>query len=155
MKIFILPIAPTPENSSTNPNLPSHFTTPAELTSSGAASSIQTLSEGRLLFTRSSLTSPNDVFILRGLDGFGKGLKDQKSAKFQGQPEQVTHFVKDALKSKDLANGEDFWFKGAEDKDVHGWILKPKGWKAGEKKKFPVLLLIHGGAVISPSQALK
>jgi len=44
-----------------------------------------------------------------------------------------------------LSPGEEFWFKGAADKDVQGWTIKPKGWKAGEKKKWPVILFIHGG----------
>ena len=46
-----------------------------------------------------------------------------------------------------MDEGSDFWFEGAEGKKVHGWTLKPPGFKAGEgeEKKWPVLLLIHGG----------
>jgi len=51
------------------------------------------------------------------------------------------------LKHKGLSEGEEIWFTGALDKKVQGWILKPKGWKEGEKKKWPVLLLIHGGVL--------
>lgn len=94
---------------------------------------------------RSSLTSPNDVFILRGLQRVEEDLQSERSVVYEGQAEQITRFSEDALKGKNLAKGDDFWFKGAENKDVHGWILKPKGWKKGEKKKWPVLLLIHGG----------
>ena len=64
---------------------------------------------------------------------------------FTGQVEQITRFTENSLKGKDLSAGEEFWFKGADDKNVQGWVLKPKGWKAGEKKKWPVALLIHGG----------
>jgi dipeptidyl aminopeptidase/acylaminoacyl peptidase len=66
---------------------------------------------------------------------------------FGGQIEQITRFTKDELKGKNLDEGEEFWFKGANEKDIHGWALKPKGWKANETKKWPVVLLIHGGSL--------
>ena len=59
--------------------------------------------------------------------------------------EKLTSFAEPDLKGKELSEGEEFWFKGALGKDVQGWALKPKGWKAGEKKKWPAILLIHGG----------
>ena len=86
------------------------------------------------------------MFILRGLDKLEEDLRNQKSAIYEGQPEQITRFTEDSLKGKDLVEGEDFWFKSVEN-DVHGWILKPKGWKTGEKKKWPVLMFIHGGTL--------
>ena len=38
---------------------------------------------------------------------------------------------------------EDYWFKGANGDSVQGMILRPPQWQQG--KKFPVVLLIHGG----------
>ncbi|KAF8755118.1 Alpha beta-hydrolase [Rhizoctonia solani] len=38
---------------------------------------------------------------------------------------------------------EEFWFTGAKDKRVQGWIVRPPGLTKG--KKYPVVLLIHGG----------
>ncbi len=38
---------------------------------------------------------------------------------------------------------EDYSFTGANNVKVHGWVMKPPQFEAG--KKFPVLLLIHGG----------
>lgn len=38
---------------------------------------------------------------------------------------------------------EDFWFTGANNVKLHGFVMKPPQFEAG--KKFPVLLLIHGG----------
>jgi dipeptidyl aminopeptidase/acylaminoacyl peptidase len=140
VKIFVISVPPTPRQSTAQ----QLSTTPVELTSSHAASAIQPLSSGRLLFTQSSLTSPNDVFILRELDQLETDLEHQKAVVYQGQPQQITRLTEDALKGKDLAEGEDFWFKSAGN-DVHGWILKPKGWKVGDKKKWPVLMFIHGG----------
>lgn len=143
VKIFVVSVPPTPRDQ------PVHYATPLELTSSHASSAIQPLSSGRLLFTQSSLTSPNQVYILRGLDHLERDFKNQELVVYRGQAEQITRFTEDALKGKDLVEGEDFWFKSAEN-DVHGWILKPKGWKAGERKKWPVLLLIHGGEFSIP-----
>jgi dipeptidyl aminopeptidase/acylaminoacyl peptidase len=59
--------------------------------------------------------------------------------------EQITTFTKDSLEGKKLSPGEEFWFTGAHGKRVQGWVLKPRGFKEGEKKKWPVVLLIHGG----------
>lgn len=64
---------------------------------------------------------------------------------FRAQVEQLTRFSEDALKGKNLDAGEDFWFEGAEGQEVQGWIIKPPGFKEGEKKKWPVMLMIHGG----------
>ncbi|TBU27033.1 Alpha/Beta hydrolase protein [Dichomitus squalens] len=133
-KIFSLPVPETPSHSSSDPALSAEFRVLHEITSTGSASAIQPRSDGRLVFTRSSLTSPNDVFVLRGLNESGKPAV-----------EQLTRFAASALKSKSLDEGSDFWFEGAEGKEVHGWLLKPPGFKEGEKKKWPVLLAIHGG----------
>ncbi|CAL1712862.1 unnamed protein product [Somion occarium] len=141
-KVFALPIPPTPSRSTTDPDLPKEYETPTALTHSGTVGDIQALSNGRLLFTRSSLTSPNDVFVIRGLDGVDL-FSDDVGKKLN--IDQLTKFTEDALESKNLSPGEDFWFEGAEGKNVHGWIIKPPGFKEGEKKKWPVVLLIHGG----------
>ncbi|KAJ3574733.1 hypothetical protein NP233_g1569 [Leucocoprinus birnbaumii] len=142
-KIYYLPIPPTPSHSSTNPQLDKVYTEPVELTSSGSSSSIYPLHPGRLLFTRSSLTSPNDVFLIQHLP---RSLNEYTSSQNpRGDIQQVTRFTESSLAPKGLDPGEDFWFSGANDKKIHGWALKPRGWKEGQKKKYPVVLLIHGG----------
>ncbi|KAJ7442681.1 Alpha/Beta hydrolase protein [Mycena latifolia] len=148
VKVFVLPIPPTPEKSTSHLALAPKFYTPVPLVHSGAASGIQPLSNGRLLFSRSSFTSPNDVYLIHGLETFEqqiKALASDTTLEFKGKIGQLTHFTADALEGKDLVGGEEFWFKGALDKDVQGWVLKPKGWKQSDQKKWPVLLLIHGG----------
>ena len=136
MKVFQIPVPTTPSASATHPDLASIHHKPTALTHSGAVSAIQPLPNGRLLFTRSSLTSPNDVFVL-------SGLSDSATAE-SVKVEQLTKFTADALKGKTLSPGEDFYFEGAEQK-IHGWIVTPPGFKKGDKKKWPILLLIHGG----------
>ena len=61
------------------------------------------------------------------------------------KPEQVTRFAESALVGKTLRPLEDFYFEGAERKQVHGYIVKPYGWREGDVKKWPGLLFIHGG----------
>ena len=138
IKVFAIPLPETPKHSTTHPDLPD-ILLPAPITTSGAVSGIQVLPHGRLLFTRSSLTSPNDVFVIRG-------LKEQFASEHMAdiKIEQLSKFSEEALHGKDLYPGEDFYFQGAEHK-IHGWVVKPSGWREGEKKKFPVVLLIHGG----------
>ncbi|KAL0580657.1 Dipeptidyl-peptidase 5 [Marasmius crinis-equi] len=146
VKVFVLPVPPTPEKSTTHPKLSPKYTKPVVISEDGAASGLQTLPWGKLVFTKSSLTSPNDVFHVRGLKDLHTEIEQSdEPVKFRGTVEQITRFTAHVLKDKKLGAGEDFWFKGAKDIDVHGWIIKPKGWKEGEKKKWPVVLLIHGG----------
>ncbi|EGN98331.1 hypothetical protein SERLA73DRAFT_91651 [Serpula lacrymans var. lacrymans S7.3] len=145
IKVFTLPVPPTPSESTTHPSFPSKYSTPVPLTDSRAASGVQILSNNRLVFTSSSLTTPNDVFIIRQLDRVEADISSQAANVYRGQLEQVTRFTADSLQGKNLSEGEEFWFKGGDDIDVQGWILKPKGWKAGDEKKWPILLLIHGG----------
>ncbi len=50
----------------------------------------------------------------------------------------------DALVRQLAVNGaEDFWFTGAAGVKVQGFLVKPPNWQAG--KKYPAILLIHGG----------
>ena len=58
-------------------------------------------------------------------------------------PHVVTH-ENDALVAQLAVNpAEDFWFTGANGSKVQGLLVKPPNWQAG--KKYPAILLIHGG----------
>ena len=56
---------------------------------------------------------------------------------------RLTHENDALLAQLKLNPAEDFWFKGADGDSVQGLLIKPPQYQAG--KKFPVLLLIHGG----------
>ncbi|KAG6377061.1 Alpha/Beta hydrolase protein [Boletus reticuloceps] len=143
-KIFTLPIAPTPNESTAHPRLTSPYNIPVALTDRHAASGLQVLSGGRLLFARSSLTSPNDAHVLSNLHLVEADIKKNASTPATGELTQITKFAVASLQGKQIHPGEDFWFKGAEH-DIHGWILTPPGYKTTDVKKWPVLLIIHGG----------
>lgn len=155
VKVFGLPVPPTPSSSTTHPKLDSKYSIPVALTHGKAASGLQTLPGDKILFSQSSFTSPNDVYVIRDLKAVEKAiLKGSKDITHVATVEKLTDFSGADLKDKGLSEGEEFWFKGALDKDVQGWTLKPKGWKVGEVKKWPAILLIHGGAYSAFSGSL-
>ncbi|PPQ63625.1 hypothetical protein CVT24_004378 [Panaeolus cyanescens] len=154
VKVFALPVPPTPSHSTTHPKLSRKHSTPVALTHSKAASGLQTLPDGSLLFSQSSFTHPNDAFVIRAealrtlehaiING-GDDLQEAEKVGKHIKLDRITNFSGSDLKGKNLSEGEEFWFKGAKDKRVQGWALKPRGWKEGDKKKWPAVLLIHGG----------
>ncbi|KZT35118.1 alpha/beta-hydrolase [Sistotremastrum suecicum HHB10207 ss-3] len=109
---------------------------PTALTHAHAASGAQPLPDSRILFSQSSYTSPNDLWVL------APAHADSEPA---SSLVKITRFSESKLQDKDLSAGESFYFTGAENKSVQGWALKPKGWKENSKKKYPAVLLIHGG----------
>jgi dipeptidyl aminopeptidase/acylaminoacyl peptidase len=89
--------------------------------------------DGRgLIFTRTSLTMPAEVFTA---DTDGKNVR------------QITHQNDALIGQLDLSPMETFWFGGAGKTQVQGLLVKPPNFDAS--KKYPMLLLIHGG----PQQA--
>ena len=88
----------------------------------------------RLFFTRMSIAAPNEIW---SFDLSGESLGATVS------PRQITH-MNDALLSQiDLQPLESFTFKGANDEEVQGFMVKPPGFDP--KKKYPLKFLIHGG----------
>ncbi len=85
-------------------------------------------SRGRLVFGQDSLTSPVEIYSCRQ-DGSDLRV--------------LTRVNADRLAAAAMSRPEDFWFKGADEEKVHGWILKPVGWRAGSR--YPVAFLVHGG----------
>ncbi len=96
----------------------------------GGTNSGPTISgDGRTLaFTRSTLALPSEVFTA-GSDG-----KDVR---------QLTETNKDLLARLDLNPAEDFEYTGALKAKIHGLIVKPPQFD--QTKKYPMILLIHGG----------
>jgi dipeptidyl aminopeptidase/acylaminoacyl peptidase len=84
----------------------------------------------RLFFTRMSAGAPNEIYRL--------DIPESK-----GNAAAVTH-MNDALLSQiDMQPLESFTFKGANDEDVQGFMVKPPGFDPN--KKYPLKFLIHGG----------
>jgi dipeptidyl aminopeptidase/acylaminoacyl peptidase len=85
--------------------------------------------DGRTLaFARTSLTMPMEIFSVNS-DGTGA--------------RQLTHQNAQVLSQLDIAKPEAFWFEGAEKTQVEGLMIRPPNFDTA--KKYPALLLIHGG----------
>ncbi|KAI0039869.1 alpha/beta-hydrolase [Auriscalpium vulgare] len=142
--VFALHVPPTPPSNNTHIDLPPFYTTPQAITHAGTATGLQSLpnlvyNSSRLLFMTATLQSPSDVMLLhdvRSVDG---------KIAVHGESQRVTRFTERLLEGKELVQPEDFYFEGARGKRVHGILMKPKGWKEGQKKKYPVMLAVHGG----------
>ena len=86
---------------------------------------------GTVAWIRESASAPGEVW-LGTLDA--SGVSNQR---------RFTHESEAHLAQFTLPPLEDYWFAGANGVKIHGWTMKPPQFEAG--KKFPVLLLIHGG----------
>jgi dipeptidyl aminopeptidase/acylaminoacyl peptidase len=85
--------------------------------------------DGKTLVTgRTSLTMPGELFVAAG---DGSGLK------------QLTHQNDAMLAALEMNAPEKFWFEGAEGTKVEAMLVKPPQFAAG--KKYPMLVLLHGG----------
>ncbi len=81
-----------------------------------------------LAFLRSYNDMPYELFVMPAAGG---------------ESSQLTFANSEILEELDLPKLEEFWFKGAENTKVHGFIQKPPGFNP--EKKYPVVLTIHGG----------
>lgn len=82
----------------------------------------------RLVCARSYNFMPNELFLI--------SLEEAATS-------QITSVNADLLNELELPELEEFWFTGAENTKVHGFIQKPPGYEEG--KKYPAVLTIHGG----------
>jgi dipeptidyl aminopeptidase/acylaminoacyl peptidase len=99
------------------------------LVKGGVNQGVQTTRDGKtLVFVRNTSDTPGEIYRA-GTDG--------------GTPTPLTRHNAPLVSQLDLAKAEGFTFAGADGDEVAGWIIKPPGFDQG--KKYPVLLLIHGG----------
>ena len=85
--------------------------------------------DGRaMVFTRSSLAMPAEIFIAAS-DGTGA--------------RQLTHQNDARLALLDMNPPETFWFEGAGGARIQAVLIRPPGFDPS--KKYPLLLLLHGG----------
>jgi dipeptidyl aminopeptidase/acylaminoacyl peptidase len=108
---------------------------------------------GSIVFTRMSLEDPTEIYAAL-LDPTHQCIMDTFGEK--GSPawyqmpkcdpykvEQLTHFNDDLLSQVGMQSIETFWFTGAHNDKVEGFLVKPPNFDAS--KKYPVKFLIHGG----------
>jgi acylaminoacyl-peptidase len=81
-----------------------------------------------IVYIRSALDSPDQLYSI-GVGG--------------GQPTQITHHDTEQLAGVGFGAYEQFAFAGWNGETVHGYVVKPFGYRTGQK--YPVALVIHGG----------
>jgi dipeptidyl aminopeptidase/acylaminoacyl peptidase len=96
-------------------------------------------SKNTLFFTRMSAVAPNEIWKHDDLAADESPIAEQKHPGF----EPLTHMNDAFLSQIDMQPLESFTFKGANDEEVQGFMVKPPGFDP--KKKYPLKFLIHGG----------
>lgn len=82
-----------------------------------------------LFFTRMSAQAPNEIY--------------RSAIPAGGNAAPITHLNDSVLSQVSMQPVEPFWFKGAENIQVEGFVVKPPNFNASQK--YPVKFLIHGG----------
>jgi dipeptidyl aminopeptidase/acylaminoacyl peptidase len=77
----------------------------------------------------STPTIPGDVYLLE----LGEGVRERR----------LTDANREVLSAVHLSEPEPAWFEGVDGWKIEGWILRPAGFREGER--YPVVLQIHGG----------
>jgi acylaminoacyl-peptidase len=85
--------------------------------------------DGILAFTQTSPTQPAELAVVHP---------------GESQPRRLTALNEGLLGDRALAQAEEIWYPSSHDgRKIQGWILKPPGFDP--KKKYPLMLEIHGG----------
>ena len=77
-----------------------------------------------------SLGSPPDLYLVAS-----------------GNRTRLTSVNAERLADRQLAEFEQFSFAGADDQKVHGYVMKPHGFKPGQR--YPIAFIVHGGPQVS------
>jgi dipeptidyl aminopeptidase/acylaminoacyl peptidase len=93
----------------------------------GTSSSL-TINGGSIVFLNDNTNRPNELFTLDATSGAVR---------------QLTHFNDEVVARLDLGQVESYWFTGANNEQIHGWLVYPPGYDP--KKTYPLLELMHGG----------
>ena len=104
------------------------------------------------------MRGPNNAFVLRRIDAARPSAArtfQPVTGAYKTGPDaveqagwtvdQITDFALDKLGPKKLDEGVDFFFEGGQGQSVHGFVVRPPGFSERDKKKWPVILFIHGG----------
>jgi dipeptidyl aminopeptidase/acylaminoacyl peptidase len=102
---------------------------PKKIITEGFNTHLSLSADGKtLVFTRSSLTLPAEVFA---------AASDGTNVR------QISHQNDSILATLDMNAPETFWFEGADAARVQAMLLRPPQFDA--KKKYPLLVVLHGG----------
>jgi dipeptidyl aminopeptidase/acylaminoacyl peptidase len=99
------------------------------ITDAGYTNSIRLLPDGTtIVVAHHAINRPTEIYRI------DVGTKAQTP---------ITTLNADRLSKLEMNAKEDFWFKGSGNVQVHGFLVKPPAFDPA--KKYPMLLLVHGG----------
>ena len=102
---------------------------PQRVVQNVSASGLQITPDGRnVVFAHSTIASPAEIY---------------RSALSEGTITPLTTANKNFMSQFKLRPAEDVEWLGALNRKIHGWIVKPADFDP--RKKYPLLVLIHGG----------
>jgi len=118
------------------------------LQDSGYNDDLATGQHNSLLFTKMTAMAPNSIWSLSPsctIEASTKKhkMQDAKCSDMPSMPKALTSINRDALSQVAMSPLESFWFTGAHNDKVEGFLVKPPNFDAS--KKYPVKFLIHGG----------
>ena len=90
--------------------------------------------------TEFDLAGPDLVFLRDSMAGPAQLYRTSAQG---GAAQQLSRFDADRLAGVDLGAYAPFTFRGWNGDEVHGWVVKPAGWRPGGR--YPTAFLIHGG----------
>lgn len=83
---------------------------------------------GSIAFVHAGPASPGDLYLCAA-DGKGE--------------RRLSHQNRSAMNRIAVGSVEPFWTRSFDGKNIHGWIVKPPGFRAD--RKYPLVLQVHGG----------
>jgi dipeptidyl aminopeptidase/acylaminoacyl peptidase len=114
---------------------------------------LRTINSYVVVFSRMSIQGPTEVFSAEhgscaiGLEKIRAMLIGESTEPLppcaMPNATQLTHFNDSALSQVSMSPLEPFWFTGAHDDKVQGWLVKPPNFDPN--KKYPVKFIVHGG----------
>ncbi len=104
-----------------------------------------------LVFTRMALSMPNEIYravsteqsCTFSADAWETPRPGHEPPNCLTKAEPLTHLNDAVLSQLDISPLESFWFPGANNDKVQGFLVKPPNFDPS--KKYPVKFLIHGG----------
>jgi dipeptidyl aminopeptidase/acylaminoacyl peptidase len=103
---------------------------PTAIVNHGTVTDVKVLPDGKLFISSTSLVDNSVYSILDPSNPSGVSVvsSNSKAGKAFGLSQDQV---------------DEFWYAGAEDYNVHAWVVKPSNFD--KSKKYPLAYLIHGG----------
>ena len=99
------------------------------LVENGYNSSISISSSGQeFVYLKNTFTGPSELF---------------KMDIAKNKIDKITNYNKDIFANVEMNAAEEFWFEGADEDRVHGFLIKPPNFNPD--KKYPMVYMVHGG----------